>query len=106
MIIKNKDANFKKVGVMDINEYKINSNYSVALIKINGKHGKMKSLKEDRIYFIIKGKGNFIIENKEYEVNVNDLVFIPKNTNYDIIGKIKYILFCSPEFNPKNDISL
>ncbi len=106
MIIKYLDANKKERGPMKITEYKMSPNFSGALIEIDGHHGKIKCLKEDRIYFIIEGNGKFIINDKEETVSDNDLVFIPKNTSYDIIGKLKYFLICSPEFNPKDDISL
>ena len=106
MIIKSKDANQKKVRVMNINEYKINSNFSGALIEINGNHGALKCLKEDRIYFIIEGNGIFIINDKENNISPNDLIFIPKNTPYNIIGKIKFFMICSPEFNSEDDVSL
>lgn len=91
---------------MKITGYKINPNFSGALIDIDGHHGKIKCPKEDRIYFIIKGNGKFIINNKEENVSDNDLVFIPKDTPYDIIGKLKYFLICSPEFDSRDDISL
>jgi len=106
MIIKSKDANQKKVRVMNINEYKINSNFSGALIEINGDHGAIKCLKEDRIYFIIEGHGIFIINDEKNNISPNDLIFIPKNTPYNIIGKIKFFMICSPEFNPDDDVSL
>lgn len=106
MIIKNKDTNKKIVGPMQINEYKINKNFSGDLIELNGKHGKIKCLGEDRIYFIIDGNGIFIINNKKEQVEINDLIFIAKNTPYNIIGKMKYLLICSPEFNANNDIML
>ena len=91
---------------MKITEYKINPNFSGALIEIDGDHGKIKCINEDRIYFIVEGNGKFIINNKEEAVSENDLVFIPKNMPYNIIGKMKYFLICSPEFNPKDDIPL
>ena len=106
MIIKHSETNKKIVGSMKIFEYKINTNFSGSLISTKGKHGTIKCLNEDRIYFILKGKGKFIIANKEESVKKNDLVFIPKNTPYDIIGKLKYFLICSPEFNSKDDIFL
>ncbi len=106
MIIKSEDANQKKVGPMIINEYKINSNFSGALIEINGNHGALKCLKEDRIYFIIEGNGKFIINNQEKEISPNDLIFVPKETPYNILGKMKYFLICSPEFNPEHDVFL
>jgi len=106
MIIKNKEANQKTVKVMNIKEYKINSDFSGALIEINGEHGTMKCLNEDRIYFIIKGKGIFIINDKKNNISPNDLIFIPKNTPYNIIGKMKFFMICSPEFNSKDDVNL
>ncbi len=106
MIIKGEDANQKKVGPMIIKEYKINSDFSGALVEINGNHGSIKCLKEDRIYFVIEGNGKFIINNQENNVSANDLIFVPKETPYNIIGKMKYFLINSPEFNPKHDVSL
>ena len=91
---------------MIINEYKINSNFSGALIEINGDHGKIKCLGEDRIYFILDGEGKFIIDGVESEVNPNDLIFVPKNTPYNIIGKLKFFMICSPEFDSKDDVHL
>lgn len=104
MIIKHQETNRKIVGPMIINEYKINSDFSGSLIEINGEHGKIRCIGEDRMYFILDGKGLFIINDEKSDVAPNDLIFVPKNTPYDIIGKIKYFLICSPEFNPKDDV--
>ena len=106
MIIKSRETNQKIKGPMIINEYKINSNFSGALIEMNGDHGKVKCLGEDRIYFILEGDGKFVIGDDSNDVIPNDLIFIPKNTPYNIIGKMKYFLICSPEFDPKDDIHL
>jgi len=91
---------------MIINEYKINPNFSGALIEIDGKHGKIRCPNEDRVYFIIENGGKFIINDKEESVSENDLVFIPKNTPYNIVGKMKFFLICSPEFKPGDDVFL
>ncbi|MBU0757875.1 MAG: cupin domain-containing protein [Nanoarchaeota archaeon] len=106
MIIKSEDANRKIVGPMTIAEYKINPDFSGALIAMDGVHGKVKCLKEDRIYFVIEGNGKFIIDDQEHDVSDQDLVFVPKNTPYDIKGKLKYFLICSPEFNKNDDVFL
>ena len=106
MIIKNSQTNKKEVGPMIINEYKINSDFSGALIEINGDHGKLKCLNEDRIYFIIEGNGEFDLDGEVSEVGVGDLIFVPKETPYNIKGKLKYFLVCSPEFNPEDDVFL
>jgi mannose-6-phosphate isomerase-like protein (cupin superfamily) len=106
MIVKSKNTIQKKVGSMNINEYKINSHFSGALVMIDGDHGAIRCLHEDRLYFIVEGQGIFIINNRETAVSSDDLVFIPKNTPYNIIGKLKYFLICSPEFNPDDDVFL
>jgi len=106
MIIKSRETNNKKVGPMEINEYLINSGFSGALIEINGNHGKIKCINEDRIYFIINGNGKFIINDEETEVGAEDVIFVPKNAPYNIIGKMKFFMICSPEFNPDDDVHL
>lgn len=106
MIIKGSGTKRKIRGPMTISEYSINSDYSSALIEINGNHGKIKCINEDRIYFIISGKGIFVIDKEEHSVSGNDLIFVPKNTPYNITGKMKYLLICSPAFDPKDDVLL
>lgn len=106
MIIKSDEVNQKSVGPMKIREYNINSDFSGAVIEIDGEHGRLKCLKEDRIYFVIEGEGKFIIDNKEDNVSANDLVFVPKETPYNFFGKMKLLLVCSPEFNPEDDVFL
>ncbi|MDO8261459.1 MAG: hypothetical protein Q7T50_08290 [Candidatus Magasanikbacteria bacterium] len=106
MIIKNRGTNQKIVGPMIINEYKINSDFSAALIEISGDYGKLKCIGEDRIYFILDGEGKFVIDGEESEISQYDLIFVPRDTPYNIIGKMKYFLICSPEFNPKDDVFL
>ncbi|MCK5212130.1 hypothetical protein KAJ89_05500 [Candidatus Parcubacteria bacterium] len=106
MIIKASEVNKKEVGPMIIREYPINNKFSGVFVDINGDHGKIKCLNEDRIYFIISGKGKFVVGGKEDVVEANDLIFIPKNTTYNLVGKMKYFLVCSPKFNPADDVFL
>jgi mannose-6-phosphate isomerase-like protein (cupin superfamily) len=106
MIIRFPGTNQKTRGPMKITEYKINPDFSGTLIEIDGNHGKTKCLKEDRIYFIMDGQGKFMINGKEEKVSAKDLVFVPKNTPYDITGRMRYFLVCSPEFSPEDDVNL
>ncbi len=39
-------------------------NASAAYFEVTGKHGKTKTTKSDRIYFVIDGEGEFIINGK------------------------------------------
>lgn len=91
---------------MIIHQYPINTDFSAARVEINGNHGEMKNTREDRIYFILKGEGKFVINDKENAVSQNDLVFIPKDTPYNIIGTMTYLLICSPAFNAEYDVNL
>ena len=106
MLVKKEQAGLKIRKPMKIHGYNFSPKYSAALIEISGNHGKVKSLRGDRIYFILSGKGIFWINGKEYSVSEGDLVFIPKETPYNIIGKMKYFLVNSPAFDPKEDVKL
>ena len=107
MLVKKEEAGIKERKPMIIRSYNFGTNkYSCALIEINGNHGKIKSLKSDRIYFILTGKGIFWVDGKEHAVSEGDLVFVPKKTPYNIIGKMKYFLVNSPAFDPKEDVNL
>ena len=106
MIIKSNEANQKNVWPMNIKEYKINTNFSWALIKINWDHWKIKCLHEDRIYYIINWKWQFIINWIENIVSKEDVIYIPRNTPYNIIWEIEFFLICSPEFKVGDDIHL
>lgn len=104
MFIIAETTNKKVRGNMHIAEYKINNNFSGALIILNGKHPRIKNKIEDRIYFIISGIGKFTVGDQVHSVKSEDLVFIPKMTEYEMEGEMKYFLISSPEFNKDNDI--
>lgn len=106
MVIKFDDTSEKKVGPMNIREYKINPQFSGALIELDGDHGAMKNIAEDRIYFITEGNGVFIIHGKEHKVSAKDMIFIPQNTPYNIIGRLSFLLICNPEFQAEHDVFL
>jgi mannose-6-phosphate isomerase-like protein (cupin superfamily) len=107
ILVKKSQAKLKIRKPMKIHVYDFGTKkYDAALIGINGNHGKVKALKSDRIYFILSGKGVFIMDGKEQEVSEGDLVFVPHGTPYNIIGKMKYFLVNSPAYDPKDDIRL
>jgi mannose-6-phosphate isomerase-like protein (cupin superfamily) len=106
MLVKKSEARLKIRKPMKIHEYNFSPKYSGALIEISGNHGKVKSLRGDRIYFILSGKGVFIIDGNRHPVSEGDLVFLPKKTPYNIIGKMRFFLVNSPAFDPKEDVHL
>ena len=106
MHISNEQTNNKKVGPMRIREYKITPQFSGALIEINGRHGQIKCLREDRIYYITEGAGEFLVGEEKFSAKKDDVVFVPMNTAYDFSGQMKLFLVCSPEFKKEDDVHL
>jgi mannose-6-phosphate isomerase-like protein (cupin superfamily) len=84
-------------------------NASGAYFEVTGSHGKVKTTKSDRIYFIIDGNGEFIIDGNIIEVTKTDMVIVPKNTPYDYKAKggtLKMFLVHTPAYTPEHDIKL
>lgn len=84
-------------------------NASAAYFEVTGRHGKIKTKKSDRIYFVIDGHGEFSVGKKVFRVKKNDVVIVPKNTPYDyrtLNGKLKLFLVHTPAFDPKAEVNL
>lgn len=106
MIIRKDEAKSKKVGSMEISEYPINKRFSGARIRIDGHHGALKCLREDRIYHVLGGDGIFTINGDERHVSKDDMIYIPRQTTYDFRGSMTLLLICSPAFDPAHDVFL
>ncbi|MCT4553042.1 MAG: cupin domain-containing protein [Alphaproteobacteria bacterium] len=83
----------------------VSKNASLAISELNGEHGKTKNIESDRIYFVLKGSGKFIIDNKEIEIKKGDSLFIKKDTWYNIIGNMELILINTPSFNFTKEVT-
>ena len=84
-------------------------NASAAYFEVTGSHGKVKTTKSDRIYFVLEGQGEFIIDGKIISVEKTDVVIVPKNTPYDykaMKGTLKLFLVHCPAFDPEADVKL
>ncbi len=76
----------------------LNEKYqSVVLAELDGDHGAVDSTDLERVYFIIDGTGEFIINNEVTPVEAGDVITVPGNVNYDYKPtpgtKIKVLLF-------------
>lgn len=110
-----KDARAKKIGweglkgfiYSDRNDFQ---NASAIMFEVTGRHGKVKSLVSDRIYLVLDGKGEFIINDEVIPVERGDVIIIPKNTPYDykaIEGDIlKLFLVHTPAFDAEKEVKL
>lgn len=72
----------------------------------NTNHGKIKSTVSDRIYYVIEGKGEFVINNEVIPVSRSDVIIVPKNTPYDYRGTLKVFLVHIPAWDLKGEILL
>jgi len=85
------------------------SRASAAYFEVTGSHGKTKTSKSDRIYLVLEGQGEFIINDKAISVQKSDVIIVPKNTPYDYKatkGTLKLFLVHSPAFDPDAEVAL
>jgi len=58
----------------------------------------------DRIYYILEGECEVILNGEESETGgPGDLFIIPSSTTHSIRGQAKYIVVTSPPFAPENE---
>jgi len=84
-------------------------NASGAYIEVTGKHGKIKTLKSDRVYYVINGVGEFIINDEVIPIEKSDVVIVPSNVIYNYRakeGKLKLFLVHTPAFDQDSEVSL
>lgn len=81
-------------------------NASAAYFEVDGSHGKVKTTRSDRVYYVIDGSGKFIIDGEEVEVEKTDVVIVPKDTPYDYEGKMKLFLVHCPAYDPEAEVEL
>lgn len=106
--------NAKAFGWEGIKGWAFNSkedfeNASAAYFEVTGSHGKIKTTRSDRVYLVLEGKGEFIINNEVVPVEKDDVVIVPKNTTYDYrtTGEVlKLFLVHAPAFDPKKEVKL
>ncbi len=103
--------NAKKFGWNGLKGWAYNSkeefkNASAAYFEVDGNHGKVRNKLSDRIYFVLDGKGEFIINDKTIPVKKSDVIVVPKNTPYDYRGKMKLFLVHTPAFDAEFDEKL
>lgn len=85
-------------------------NASVAYFEVTESHGKVKTTRSDRVYFVIDGEGEFIIDEEIISVKESDVVIVPKNTPYDYKVKkhhiLKLFLVHIPAYDPEAEVKL
>ena len=82
-----------------------NENISIDIIEVYKGHEKYCTNKiSSYIYYVLEGNGKFKINGELYDVEMGDIIEIPKNTEFIYIGKMKLLLIMSPAFQANNNV--
>lgn len=79
---------------------------SASRIAVDGEHPRIHSLHSDRIYLVQSGAGWFEIEGTTSTVEADDVVFLPRLTDYSYGGTMELFLVHAPGFLDDTDVSL
>lgn len=79
---------------------------SAEIVRVSVKKGHFQEFYDPEsyyMYYIIKGKGTFFLNDEKVEAKATDLIVIPPNTRIHYFGTLEMILTVSPAYNEKND---
>jgi len=84
-------------------------NISICYAEVKEPFGKVKSKLSDRLYYILEGEAEFVVDDKKFNVSKEDVVIVPKDTFYSYIPKtevVKLLEVNSPAFDIDYDVKL
>ena len=84
-------------------------NASAAYFEVTGSHGKIRTTKSDRVYYVIDGQGEFTIGDEVVPASKGDVVIVPVRIDYDykaIDGTLKLFLIHTPAFDQDYEVRL
>ena len=83
---------------------------SASQFEVTKSHGKVKSLVSNRVYLVLEGSGEFIINDEVISVKATDVVIVPKNTPYDYRVRkgttMKLFMIHAPSWNVDKEVKL
>lgn len=80
---------------------------SAIYFEVTGRHGKIKTTLSDRIYYVVGGKGYFVIKGDATSVEEGDVIIVPKNTPYDYYNAddvLKLFLIHTPAYDKDHEV--
>ena len=69
-----------------------------------GHETKIIEKESDFTYYILEGKGYFLIDGKKEKCSPGDLVVIPAGKTFKYIGALKMLLNVTPPFKPEQEL--
>ncbi len=76
------------------------SSASAAYIEVNGRKEKTRNTISDKIFYVVEGSGNFMINGETVPVKASDVIIVPKMTPYYYWGTMTLFLVDTPAFDP------
>lgn len=58
------------------------------------------------IYYVLDGEGIFCINGVKYNVQKEDVIEVPPNTEFVFAGKMKLLLINTPDYKPENSVDV
>jgi len=100
---------FKKVGIKGkifLTDKLIDKSQYVLIETEKGHKTTIIERKCDFIYYIIKGKGYFIVNDKREDCKKGDLVVVPHGIKFTYKGSLKMLLVISPAWKEDQEVTL
>lgn len=77
--------------------------FNALLVDCKTRHYKTKLKNAVRMYFVIEGNGEFVVDNEKYEANLHDYFLIKSGQIYEYSGKMKLIEVNIPSTDRSNE---
>lgn len=109
VINRPKQESFNKVGIKGFIFPSDTLTRKTEFLFIETKEGHQTSIIEqdcDFSYYVLSGKGYFIINEEKEECSEGDLVVIPAGTKFTYKGELKMLLNVTPPFFPEQEVTL
>jgi mannose-6-phosphate isomerase-like protein (cupin superfamily) len=77
--------------------------YDVSVISISGRYpetGTATNKISHETVYIAEGSGRVVVDEKEQELSIGDVVSVAPNTKFFWQGNMKLIMTCQPAFSP------
>lgn len=78
----------------------------ISFVLVETKQGHKTTIiehKSDFIYYVLEGKGYFVINDATEECNQGDLVVIPAGTKFTYKGNLTLLLSCTPPWEAEQE---
>lgn len=101
--------NFHKVGIKGFifPTHELTQKTEFVIIETEKGHKTSIIEKEcDFCYYILRGKGYFLINDEKEDCSAGDLMIIPAGTKFTYKGKFTMLLTCTPPYFPEQEVTL